>query len=363
MSIFFIKEHEYGFHVDGLASITQVAENERFFFSCLHILDPHQLNSINQSESQTNNKPPLLQAANNLIKGTSTMKIVTVHTIITLTDPFKLEIYVNGGVLEGLCKEFGDQIKMKCCFSVVEKRSGKLVLSREFERMKTRGSWVFDCSLDKEVAEALQQLYKSKDSEPRAIITIQVTQDESLPTTEALCKKLLTEGIGSDLTLLSNDGNEFNCHKHILAASSPYFGTMLRIGEWKQKSFKLDLSDKSVASLLKFLYCADLDEIWETHDSLIELFEETRKHNFSPHLEKLLRTALLEKVADSFDIDDLLRLFHLCVGVRDLKDLKQKMFDAIKVTPWEELAKSAVYKKIMGSETGLELIACFMAKN
>ncbi|CAL8076766.1 unnamed protein product [Orchesella dallaii] len=48
---------------------------------------------------------------------------------------------------------------------------------------------------------------------------------------------------------------------------------------------------------------------------------------------------------------------------RDLKDLKQKRLEAIKATPWQELAKSAMYKNIMGPETGLELIAYFMAKN
>ncbi|CAL8105977.1 unnamed protein product [Orchesella dallaii] len=70
---------------------------------------------------------------------------------------------------------------------------------------ETRLSWVPDCPLTYKIAEKQQHLHKSKDYDPKVVITLQVTLDELVSITKDLCKNLLTEGNVSDLTLLSKD--------------------------------------------------------------------------------------------------------------------------------------------------------------
>ncbi|CAL8105737.1 unnamed protein product [Orchesella dallaii] len=122
-------------------------------------------------------------------------KVVPVPTIITFADTLKLEVYVIGEVLEVLCKEVRGQIKIKGSFTIVENKMKNYLLSCEFGLgHETRLSWVPDCRLTNKIAEKQQHLHKSKDYDPKVVITLQVTLDELLSITKDLCRNLLTEG-------------------------------------------------------------------------------------------------------------------------------------------------------------------------
>merc|ERR1719341_524392 len=81
----------------------------------------------------------------------------------------------------------------------------------------------------------------------------------------------------SDVTLACEDGQEFEAHKVILAASSPFFQRLL---ERKKHPHPLiymrGLKSEDLSAILDFLYCGEANVFQENLDSFLAIAEELK---------------------------------------------------------------------------------------
>ena len=79
----------------------------------------------------------------------------------------------------------------------------------------------------------------------------------------------------SDVTLACEDGQQFEAHKVILAASSPFFHRLL---ERKKHPHPLiymrGLKSEDLSAILDFLYCGEANIFQENLDSFLAIAEE-----------------------------------------------------------------------------------------
>ena len=69
----------------------------------------------------------------------------------------------------------------------------------------------------------------------------------------------------ADVTLLCEDGVQFEAHRVVLASSSPYFDYILRRGKHPNPLIYMrSLNSKDISALLDFLYLGEAN-IYQTH--------------------------------------------------------------------------------------------------
>ena len=79
----------------------------------------------------------------------------------------------------------------------------------------------------------------------------------------------------ADVTLACEDGNQFEAHKVILAASSPFFQNILRRNRHAHPLiFMRGLKSEDLAAIIDFLYCGEANVYQENLDSFLAIAEE-----------------------------------------------------------------------------------------
>ena len=81
----------------------------------------------------------------------------------------------------------------------------------------------------------------------------------------------------SDVTLACEDGQEFEVHKVILAASSPFFQRLLERNTHPHPLiFMRGLKSEDLSAILDFLYCGEANVFQENLDSFFAISEELK---------------------------------------------------------------------------------------
>ena len=79
----------------------------------------------------------------------------------------------------------------------------------------------------------------------------------------------------ADVTLACEDGSQFEAHKVILAASSPFFQNILRRNQHVHPLiFMRGLKSEDLAAIIDFLYCGEANVYQENLDSFLAIAEE-----------------------------------------------------------------------------------------
>ena len=79
----------------------------------------------------------------------------------------------------------------------------------------------------------------------------------------------------ADVTLACEDGKQFEAHKVILAASSPFFQNILRRNQHAHPLIYMrGLKSEDLAAIIDFLYCGEANVYQESLDSFLAIAEE-----------------------------------------------------------------------------------------
>ena len=81
----------------------------------------------------------------------------------------------------------------------------------------------------------------------------------------------------SDVTLACEDGQQFEAHKVILAASSPFFQTLLERNKHTHPLIYMrGLKSENLNAILDFLYCGEANVFQQNLDSFLAIAEELK---------------------------------------------------------------------------------------
>ena len=79
----------------------------------------------------------------------------------------------------------------------------------------------------------------------------------------------------SDVTLVSDDGEQIECHKVILAASSPFFEKLLKRGDHPRPLiFLRGVKKADLDAVIDFLYCGEANILQENLESFLAIAED-----------------------------------------------------------------------------------------
>ena len=79
----------------------------------------------------------------------------------------------------------------------------------------------------------------------------------------------------SDVTLVSDDGDQIECHKVILAASSPFFEKLFKRGDHPQPLiFLRGVKKADLDAVVDFLYCGEANILQENLESFLAIAED-----------------------------------------------------------------------------------------
>ena len=80
----------------------------------------------------------------------------------------------------------------------------------------------------------------------------------------------------TDVTLACEDGRQFEAHRVILAASSPFFQKLLENNQHPHPLvYMKGLKSDDLVSIVDFLYCGEANVYQENLDSFLAIAEET----------------------------------------------------------------------------------------
>ncbi|CAL8108177.1 unnamed protein product [Orchesella dallaii] len=165
---------------------------------------------------------------------------------------------------------------------------------------------------------------------------------------EFLCRRFLEEGKFSDFTLISENDENFHCHKLFLGGHSPVFAAMFETEckETREKSCKMQLSSEGVKALLKFIYYSNIDDALGNSSVALELLATGHQYCIAA-LENSMKGVLLGKPVDWFDKEVALLLFIRARKLdNDYVELKKKAVQIIKAKG-TELNMSNVMDEIL----------------
>lgn len=147
-------------------------------------------------------------------------------------------------------------------------------------------------------------------------------------------KRMLDEGIGSDVNLIPRSGNPVKAHKSFLMTLSPVFGAVF--GKHTQDSRNRDVEVKDISedglkAFLAYLYYSDTSRPNISCSVALELLQASRKYQVSD-MEKSMQDLLLQKTVQWFDVVSSIKLFLLATNfpLEIREKLKRKAAHALK---------------------------------
>ncbi|CAL8135690.1 unnamed protein product [Orchesella dallaii] len=157
--------------------------------------------------------------------------------------------------------------------------------------------------------------------------------------------KLLFENLLTDCTMKASNGEEFPCHKNILATHSDVLHVMLSNGMRESQTSRIEMEDLSangVRYLLSYMYGRELQP---TEPIALELLQSGHKYNIV-NLEEHMLKLLCSKPADWFTIDGILELYFFSVNIEQHEVLCEKLVRIMKRKP-NYIRKASLYQEMV----------------
>jgi len=152
----------------------------------------------------------------------------------------------------------------------------------------------------------------------------------------------LTSGKLTDFRINARDGQQFSCHKLLLAARSPVFEGMLASGMAESAGNEMTLTDLSptmIADMLAYIYTDTVQNLAEKARDLLPVAEKYQLVG----LKNKCCTALLKEIKLETAVE--LALLADLYGVKDLREAALRFIVANKVhyqgdSAWQETFQS-----------------------
>lgn len=156
---------------------------------------------------------------------------------------------------------------------------------------------------------------------------------EGLPENQSIFKKMLTEEMASDLTIVAANGVKIKCHRCFLIAQSPVMAAMFESDMKEAATNTIEMPEIQEASLrafLRYLYYGDTTEAEDSCAVALEMMELGHKYNVED-LEKCMRNILMKKPFEWFNAKCAFLLFLFARNLQDYTNLKLKAVQVLKM--------------------------------
>ncbi|ODM88493.1 Protein maternal effect lethal 26 [Orchesella cincta] len=277
-----------------------------------------------------------------------------------------MKVEVGGPVFEvGWLKNYKEPVQIKVELEFPKYEEEFKLVSKELRLpldIDTKGYY----PVEEQVELLWSKFYVGPGTYADGILTIKLVEAKRHSFTDVVVtnKRILDDKIQCDFALIAENGKFISCHKIFLACHSKVFRRMLEMDckETKEKACQMSVTEAAVNALLKFLYYSDLEEAFSSSSISLELLQTAHKYDI-PSLEKAVKSILLEKSSDWYDLEVVLLLFQYALKVEGYEDLKMKAVKVINSKPYE-LRASTAYEDLFqkDAESGKELFLLCLNK-
>ncbi|CAL8135758.1 unnamed protein product [Orchesella dallaii] len=157
--------------------------------------------------------------------------------------------------------------------------------------------------------------------------------------------KLLFENLLMDCTIKASNGEEFPCHKNILATHSDVLHVMLSNGMRESQTSRIEMEDLSANGVRYLLSYMCGRELQPTEPIALELLQSGHKYNIV-NLEEQMLKLLRSKPADWFTINGILELYFFSVNIEQHEVLCEKLLRIMKRKP-NYIRKASLYQEMV----------------
>lgn len=144
-------------------------------------------------------------------------------------------------------------------------------------------------------------------------------------------KRMRTDEIFTDLTIIAGDGTQHKCHRAVLACQSPYFARVLDSGTEEARSGTAVLPHMNaevVGAMFDYFYTWNIDVVEGNSFVCVELLKAGHLYDIET-LQKCTKKILLDKTINWYTPEAALRLL-LFIKDMDMTDLRLKAVNVCK---------------------------------
>ncbi|CAL8139426.1 unnamed protein product [Orchesella dallaii] len=177
-----------------------------------------------------------------------------------------------------------------------------------------------------------------------------------------LNKKIQSDKIYSDVSIVANDSSVFPANKCFLVVHSPVLkACMENFEESKTNKIHSAFSGACVQALLEFIYTLEIPKAIECSKLTVELFQAAHFYEMV-QLEEMLGEMILQKGNSWFDVDTAIELFRFVgkIETSSCAKLKSKLVQVLKEKGCE-LTDSENFKSMFAEDWNTALEFCVMA--